>query len=277
MNIYENKININGSTVSFLEYKPIAYDHTLLCTHGNSSSANAYETLFPLLNGKTRLISLDFNGHGGSDIPENNSCSIKEYISSLVNFISILDIGEYTIIGHSIGGHVAIESVPFLDANLKGLICICSPPFNQETISEAFTDPSNGNVFKGTLNENEAELLANCFIDPEYLSDFELDKLKYNILNTNEIVRPGIGESIISGDYYDEISIINSIAIPVYFIQGEHDKFINKNYYYKYVKNKLCHIRIVTDSCHYPHIENPVAVAEIINSYLHVKPKTPAA
>jgi len=271
MNIHENKIEINGSTVSYLEYKPVTYDHTLLCTHGNSSSANAYEALFQLLNKNTRLISLSFNGHGESDVPENNSCSIKEYISSLVSFISILGLEEYTIVGHSIGGHVAIESVPFLDENLEGLICICSPPFNQETISEAFTDPSDGNVFKGVLNETEVDLLTNCFIDPIHLSVVELDKLKHNIFNTNEIVRPGIGKSIISGDYYDEVSIINNITVPVCFIQGEHDKFINEKYYYKYVNNKLCPIRIVTDSCHYPHIENPVAVADIINNYLDVR------
>lgn len=268
MKIESKFIYVNDAIIHYNEYNPNESDHTILFIHGNSSSSNSFVELFTLINRKTRLIGLDLNGHNNSEIPQGFVCSIENYIVTLVSFIEELDIHKFTIVGHSIGGHISIEASEELSNKLIGLICICSPPFNSRLITDAFNDPSNGLVFKSALNSDEIEKLSRCFINYSNVTDSIINQSVFNISTTHKNVRPEIGGCIISGNYKDEVSIVQNSNIQMHFIQGVDDKFINTSYYKILDDEEMCNIHMIEKSSHYPHVENTEAVAKIINSYL---------
>lgn len=71
----------------------------------------------PGLSGR-RSILVDLYGCGYSDRPENYSYSLEDHASTLSGLLDHISAGQYIIVGHSMGGSVAIE----LTANRPDLI-----------------------------------------------------------------------------------------------------------------------------------------------------------
>lgn len=272
-NIYRGDMNmsiiqINGADISYFDSGTGKGPAVIFC-HGNSSGSSAFEAVVKALKGSVRTIGFDLYGHGSSSIRDISQCSMKGYSSLLVDFIKKMRLESYCIVGHSLGGHVAIEAAPSLPG-LKALVCISSPPFNSNSIGMAFKDATNGLIFKSSLEKSEVDLLAQTFVNRDVVTPTEYMKVITNIMATKDGVRSAIGSSVAAGQYLDEVQIINEIGVPVTFIQGQDDKFINTEYYRNIggdTGKRRC-VFYVKDSFHSPHIESPELVASIIKNHV---------
>lgn len=96
-----------------------------------------------------RRLLVDLLGSGFSDKPDQFSYSIEEHADYLERFINHLDIGEFFIYGHSMGGAISINLAARCDGErLKGLI-----------LSEANLDSGGGFFSKKIASYNEQEYL----------------------------------------------------------------------------------------------------------------------
>ena len=111
---------------------------TLFCIHGNSSSSKVFEDLKQNQNSKYDVFLIDLLGHGTNQEKQNMSDfslkSQKEYLLKQLKYHK----GNVILVGHSLGGHLAIEIAEKID-NLKGLIIIGTPPVKKPmNLEEAF-------------------------------------------------------------------------------------------------------------------------------------------
>lgn len=95
----------------------------LLLIHGNSSSHKAFRPLLSSLasTGNFRVLALDLPGHGQSEDANDASTvySMPGYATCSSEFVSRLHIRDVTILGWSLGGHIALE---LISLNLKGVV-----------------------------------------------------------------------------------------------------------------------------------------------------------
>jgi len=87
-------------------------------------SARSWVNQLQRLPGALRLIALDLPGHGESDpAPE---VSIEAYAGAVADFLIALDCGPVVVVGHSLGGSIAIALAARRPALVCGLVLIAS-------------------------------------------------------------------------------------------------------------------------------------------------------
>ncbi len=96
---------------------------TLVCIHGSADNHHAYDRLFAELQGRAR-VALDSPGRLGSEGPPLESVSsLAAFVSS---FIDAEVPGDYVLVGHSLGGAVAIEQALTGSERLRGLVLLAT-------------------------------------------------------------------------------------------------------------------------------------------------------
>src|SRR5512139_2294834 len=80
----------------------------LLLLHGIGDRADTWQQLIPELARDHTVIAPDLLGHGRSDKPRADY-SVAAYANGMRDLLSVLDIERATVIGHSLGGGVAMQ------------------------------------------------------------------------------------------------------------------------------------------------------------------------
>ena len=80
----------------------------LLLIHGIAGSSTTWEPLIEQLSDDHRIIAPDLPGHGASDKPAGDY-SLGAYAAGLRDLLAVLDIPRATLVGHSLGGGIAMQ------------------------------------------------------------------------------------------------------------------------------------------------------------------------
>src|SRR5262245_49229851 len=76
------------------------------------------------LSGRMRVIAVDLPGHGESSAPPGSS--IDDYAAAVADFARTLGCGPVVVVGHSLGGSIAIALAAQQPALVRGLVLIAS-------------------------------------------------------------------------------------------------------------------------------------------------------
>ncbi|XP_028261645.1 serine hydrolase-like protein isoform X2 [Parambassis ranga] len=80
----------------------------VLCLHGWADNCGSFNTLIPLLPEGCRYVAMDLAGHGlSSHRPPGASYTIPAYVTDVCRVVDGLHWKKFSIIGHSMGGHIA--------------------------------------------------------------------------------------------------------------------------------------------------------------------------
>jgi pimeloyl-ACP methyl ester carboxylesterase len=80
----------------------------LLLLHGIANNCQTWADVIPRLAESHTVIAPDLLGHGESDKPRGDY-SIAAYANGLRDLTSVLDIEQATVVGHSLGGGIALQ------------------------------------------------------------------------------------------------------------------------------------------------------------------------
>ena len=227
-------------------------DKVILFIHGNSHSSRTFRHQFQnqQLN-EYRLIALDLPGHGDSGAL--NEYSLAKFTHILTEFVEQLDLKEIILVGHSLGGHIAIEAISQI--NPKGIFIFGTPPLSIPLEMGGFKANKDLElVFKDELSDSEVTQLAKNFYSKSEIDVIDLEDIK----KTHEGFRFSMFQSFGAQLFQDEVKITNAFAGHKAFILGTQDKVINANYLNDKIdlsgvwQNKIIEI----DSSHNLHIEN---------------------
>jgi pimeloyl-ACP methyl ester carboxylesterase len=98
-------MTLHGDRVA---YRDEGTGEVLLLVHGMGGSSNTWSGVIPLLAKKYRVIAPDLLGHGESDKPRGDY-SVGAFAVLLRDLLDALDVPRVTVIGHSLGGGVAMQ------------------------------------------------------------------------------------------------------------------------------------------------------------------------
>jgi pimeloyl-ACP methyl ester carboxylesterase len=226
-------IDIAGLRLAYREVNP-EKDFTVIFVHGNSQSSNTFEKQLAALT-DARLLALDFPGHGASE--KASAYSIPVLVRSLVEFIESTCQGKYILCGHSLGGHIVLQSLNQLSP--VGVMISGTPPLSKPMNADAFrAHPLFGLLYQGAVTEEEVlPLLCDLYLEPEQracgLSDF---------LKTDPAFRPALLSSILAGELVDEILVWENFKGPKLITGGTDDRVVN----YDYVKSVFPELDLIS-------------------------------
>src|SRR5689334_18591886 len=98
-------MTVHGDRVA---YRDEGAGEVLLLVHGMGGSSNTWSGVIPLLARKYRVIAPDLLGHGQSDKPRGDY-SVGAFAVLLRDLLDALDVSRVTIVGHSLGGGIAMQ------------------------------------------------------------------------------------------------------------------------------------------------------------------------
>ncbi len=102
-------------------------DRCIVLLHGYLESLLVWEDFVPLLYKQVRVVTLDLPGHGISTI-EGTEHTMEFLADTVVAGIRALGIEHCTLVGHSMGGYVALACCERHPALLDGLVLLSSTP-----------------------------------------------------------------------------------------------------------------------------------------------------
>jgi pimeloyl-ACP methyl ester carboxylesterase len=193
----------------------------LVLLHGFMESREIWNSFFDALGAERCVITLDLPGHGQT--PQTADIHTMPLMAECVK--TVLDaenIEKATIIGHSMGGYVALEFAhvfPDRTANF-GL-------FHSQAAAETDQGKANRNRVIELLKQNKKDFISQ-FI-PDLFAPENVEKFQLEIQKMIEIAQTMTVESIIAAqlgmrDRICRLDTLKTAQNPVIFIQGKHDK-----------------------------------------------------
>ncbi len=234
---------------------------TIVFIHGNSTSGGVWKHQFnsEILH-DFPMVAIDLPGHGRSSRLPNYS--VSQLIASLVESLNTYE--DVIIVGHSLGGHLAIEALPQL-RNCRGFFVFGTPPIKKPVnFQEAFlADERISLLFKGQMDKGERELLAQAVCSKNYP---EHQSLLKSIAITDPKFREDMGVSVAKGEFADEAEILRNARMPIAIIHGVGDALVNAEYIDGLEIPCLWEQKVhrIDNSTHSPHIENPIGFNRLL-------------
>jgi len=91
-----------------IHYREQGQGETILLLHQTGISSEEYAAVGPLLAAGYRVVAPDIPGHGGSDLPPQGF-SIEQYAGAIVEFMDVLSVGHWHLVGHHVGSRLSTE------------------------------------------------------------------------------------------------------------------------------------------------------------------------
>lgn len=205
--------------------------NAIVFIHGNSCSSRTWGAVFESdLSNKCRLIAFDLPGHGKSDDAKspNEAYTVQGLVDCVVLVVTTFKLSSFILVGHSLGGHLVIESVNKL-ARCRGIMIIGTPPIKPPLPPDMFLGQPEilAYNFTGMLTTDQAEILARSRAETlKDVSPLVDDILLTDILFRETLLHTANGPLGAS----DEIEVIQNLEIPVAILHGGVGEIANIKY-----------------------------------------------
>jgi len=227
------KINVNDIE---LAYTRRGKGTPLVLLHGYPLDNHLWDDVVPLLEDTFDLILPDLRGFGESTTVDS-PYSMDDYASDIAGLLDQLGIQKVAIVGHSMGGYVALAFARLYPERVSGLGLVSTqvladPPDRKEARYKSAADVS-GNGIGGVV-----EAMA-----PKFTSD---ERLQASARAAMERQQPAafIGALKAMAERKDSTSLLSAFKFPVVIIHGEADALIPIDRA-REVKNAVPHAHLV--------------------------------
>jgi pimeloyl-ACP methyl ester carboxylesterase len=99
----------------------------VLFLHGFGGNASHWAAQLDHLRPNRRAIAMDLRAHGESDRPADGDVSVEAQAGDVAAVLDGLDIERAALVGHSLGGAVAIAAAGAMPERIGGLVLVAAP------------------------------------------------------------------------------------------------------------------------------------------------------
>ncbi len=234
---------------------------TILYLHGLGCSKNDF--IEAIDNDKLKvytLVSFDFPGSGGSSYPQNIALNIDDLVEITNIIVTKLSLRRFIVIGHSMGGLVALLYIQRYGKTVKGFISVESNMgFEDCTFSRRITKCTfkefQGFVFQDFIKSLYQSKNNGFRKYAETLERYSYPKALFDYC-----------PSLVSySDRGDLIQRFTELSIPKAFIYGSENRTFSS---VQKLKDRGLEVIEIANSNHFPGYDNPRDFYNVVSSFL---------
>jgi len=254
-----------------ITYKNIQVNYTstgkgsaIVLLHGFLENSSMWSDLIPVLSKKNKVITIDLFGHGKT---ENLGYihTMGEQATMVRELLKSLNIRKVTLIGHSMGGYVALAFAELFPKNTKG-ICLMNSTAYPDTAEKKINRDRAIEVVK----KNHKTFVQVSI--PQLFSEENRVVLKSEI---TAVIKEGLRTTkqgiIVSLEGMkirkDRTSILKNNAFKKLLILGKKDTVLNFEEHKKQVENTDTEL-ITLSQGHMSHIENNTELTVALENFI---------
>ncbi len=255
------QIQYKNTTIS---YSDTGKGTAVVLLHGFLENKTMWKDLAPILSQKNRVITIDLLGHGATEClgyihsMEDNAEIVKAVLSHL-------RIRKAVLVGHSMGGYVALAFAELYPATIKGLVLLNSTSKEDSTERKHNRDRAIKAVKQNYINFVRLSI-ANLFSENnrERLEN-EIENVKTEALKTP---LQGIVASLEGMKIRKDLQLILREGLfPKLLILGEKDGVLVYKDNLAQIENSNVELITFPDG-HMSHIENKEELAKVLLGFL---------
>ena len=269
-------IDLHGERLAYYDE---GRGEALLLIHGMAGSSQTWRAILPQLAKKYRVIAPDLMGHGQSSKPRSDY-SLGAFAVGLRDLLDEVGVDSATVVGHSLGGGIAMQFLYQHPDYCRRLILISSGGLGQDVgwILRLLSAPGAelimpviaptpvlraGNTIKGWLTSMGLRSPRGAEIWSSY-SSFNDPQTRAAFLRTLRSVVDYRGQSV---------SALNRLKLkadlPTLAIWGEDDNIIPVDHAYAALEARPdCRVEVLPDVGHFAHVEAPTRVYDVIDEFI---------
>ena len=197
-------------------------DSVVLLLHGFGGDLDNWMFNLDSLAEKHRLLALDLPGHGQS-VKTNVDPSLSGMATFVRKFLDVLSVSSVHVVGHSMGGAIAMQLASDSPETVKSLGLICSAGLGPDINSDYLRG------FIEAQSQQELKLVLEQLFADESLVNLQLvnNLLNYKRMDGVEASLNALSETLISaGEQTFLTDNIVASGIPVLVIWGKKDRII---------------------------------------------------
>ena len=247
-------VNLNGVNVF---YRMEGEGDVVILIHGLGESSDCFLRNITSIAEKHKVYALDLVGFGRSDKPKIDY-STDYYVGLIGDFMATLEIAQATLIGHSMGGLIALSAANRYGGKVKMLILIDSAglpvalTLKLKILRKLLSIPILGSLIKLSIKRilssrmHLSGLVCNLDVVPEACREYKKASGK------------AVRQLALELEVAKREEAISSIDIPTLLIWGAEDAFYpltTANEFKALIKNS--ELIIIDNAGHYTQMEKP--------------------
>lgn len=258
-----NKTDASHSAILF--YNDSGQGEPLVLLHGFVGSSAYWDDLIPLLSKQYRCIVPDLRGHGRSVAPEG-SYRIEQMADDVAALLDHLNLKQVTVLGHSMGGYVALALAEQHAAYLNawGLIHSTAHEDTPEAKEKRLQAVSK-------INSEGMAAFVDGFADGLFasvsLTELPQAVQKAKEIGYNTLPQGACGAAIAMRERPDRRAVIETTSLPVLLVAGENDGLIPAERLFT-AEGEHITARTITGAGHMSMMEAPEQLAQVITEFL---------
>lgn len=219
---------------SSVHFDDLGFGKVIVLLHGYLETMDIWSDFAQKLAKHFRVITIDIPGHGKSG--KVNDIHDMDLMADAVNTVlTFLRVEKCFLVGHSMGGYVALSFTMKYRFKLNGLCLFHSTPFADTEEKKANRDREIG-----LIKEGKKEILFNANIPKGFATD-NLEKLAPLVNRAKAIAAENNEEGIIAllegmKIRADLQNLLKETGLPVLFILGKKDNYIPFDLMYNVAK-----------------------------------------
>lgn len=192
--------------------------------HGYLENMLVWEDFVPLLYKEARIITLDIPGHGISEV-KGEIHSMDYLADTLAAALDKLNIERATIVGHSMGGYVALAFAERHANHLDGIVLLHSTPY-----ADSEEKRKNRQREISLIKSGKKELLAHTAPEAGFAIEnrnrfrTEIEDLQQTVYLTEDAGIVALLNGMIKRKAQSEM--LHNLDKPILFILGRKDGYI---------------------------------------------------
>ena len=199
-------------------------DKCVVLLHGYLESMLVWDEFVALLKESVRVVTIDLPGHGVSMV--TSEVHTMEYLAECVALaMEALGIERYSVVGHSMGGYVALAMVEKYASRLESIVLLSSTT-SADSPEKCDRRRREIELIKAGKKNMLARLVPHAGFAPE-----NVQRLKDYIEDIGELILMTEDEGVIAilGGMIERKSrgeLLRQSGVPHMFIFGRHDYYI---------------------------------------------------
>lgn len=198
----------------------------VLFLHGLAENVSIWSDFVEHFSLEYRVIALDLYGHTPkTQYHFDASKQLKDYANEIIELLHELGVEEIAVVGHSMGGYIALEMLKLAPALVTGISLFHSQPFadSKEIRSNRM------NMIQDLLNGKKSDVIEALFqkvLPLEHQAKHPICSSKIYAM-MNQVDAKGLATTISAiAQREDSTNVLTKTTIPVQFILGGVDAFI---------------------------------------------------
>ena len=164
---YEDRyVDAGGVRLHYLDYGTEGRP-AMLCVHGGAASAHWFDYVAGAFSADYHVRAVDLRGHGDSAWVDPPAYAYADYAADISRFVEKLDLRDFVLIGHSMGGMVCLLYTTRYPGRVKKLVVVDTAiKLSEERLSSMRDRGSRA----GTEYKSREELISRFKLRPTTLA-----------------------------------------------------------------------------------------------------------